>query len=214
MDLTRRLVTVALFSALASSGIYLVSCSSDSSDGAKEGELADVVYEGEVTDEALEEMLGAAPEDWPWKGGVMDSPSDGGVIPATPIATFVWHTDVSHVEDGGTEGGASLLPMPKQVRPGSWLDGLIGPERAAFAHGAPYNGTAFFLVFSTPSDPKLLRVFTGETSYTPDEKAWAKLIGAKTQIKLEISSAIFENNLLASDGGPYKGTPITFTIQE
>ena len=84
-------------------------------------------------------------------------------------------------------------------------------ERAAFAHGAPFNGTAFYLVFSTDQDEQILRVFTNATSYTPDEAAWEKLSAAEGTIKLEIMSAIFENNLLTSDGGPYDGSSITLS---
>jgi len=217
MAVRRFLRSVALV-ALASTILYAPSCSSDKTTPATdEGDpaLADVVYVGGTTDEALDQLLAADTDPWDWAGGLFDMPANHAVLPAATPATFAWHVDSSAPQGGGAgAGGASgaLTPADSGVRWASLLQ-LFGPERTASAHGAPLNGEAFFLVFSTPSSPTLLRVFTTQLSYTPDADAWKKLIGAGGPITLDITSGIFENNLLTQDGGPHLGQTLTFTVQ-
>jgi hypothetical protein len=98
------------------------------------------------------------------------------------------------------------MPILKPLRD------FFGPVRSAYAHGDPFTGTATYLVFSTDSDPKLLRVLTSEASYTPDAAAWDKLVAAGKPITLTLTGAEFETNRIAQDGGPYKGSSTQFTI--
>jgi hypothetical protein len=84
----------------------------------------------------------------------------------------------------------------------SWPSWLAG-ERSAHAHGAPFTGIAYFVVFSTPSNPKLLRVATKNTTYTPDAAAWKALTDAKETITVIIDAARIEGNLLVDGGGPF-----------
>lgn len=205
--------------ALACALPYFPACSSDKKAATEDTgnpALADVVYVGGTTDEALDQLLSVTPLDWAWAGGAFTSPKAGAVLPAGTPATFNWHVDSSSPTNGaGGAAGATgwLAPAPGATERLSRLLQAFGPERSAWAHGAPLNGSAFFLVFSSPSSPQLLRVFTDKTSYTPDAADWQKLVAAQATITLSVTSAVFENNLLTADGGPFTGQTLTFTIQ-
>jgi hypothetical protein len=187
--------------------VYGGACSSDDSESVPtdEGnpELADVLYEGGTTDEALEALLDAEPIDDPAKAAVLTWPGDGDEMPRSPIIKFCWN--------GGT-AGAELGPALRSRPASPWYREIVGSERAAEAHGAPLNGKAYFVVFSTPSNDKLVRVFTTATEFLPDETTWEKIVSAEEPITVTITTAIFDDNLLASDGGPFAGTPVTFTF--
>jgi hypothetical protein len=103
--------------------------------------------------------------------------------------------------------------MPNNGAMSAALGWLLAGVRPAYAHGTPYSGTAYFVVFSTTANPKLLRVFTPNTNYTPDATALGTLKGANDTIHAVITDAIFDQNRIATSGGPWKGTEITFTIK-
>jgi hypothetical protein len=109
-----------------------------------------------------------------------------------------------------------LSPAPQAAKPVRLLikplRELFGPVRSAYAHGEPFTGAATFLVFSTDSDPKLLRVLTSEMSYAPDVAALDKLAAVGKPITLTLSAAEFESNRIILDGGPFAGSSITFTV--
>lgn len=203
--------------AIASVALYGASCSDGGSGGsggtggdAENPALEGIVYEGETTDEALEELIAAQPKDDPSQKAAFDWPKDGDVLPASPIPTFAWHPGASARLD------LRLNPIAPPARHAvrSPFSELFGPERSAHAHGAPFNGTGYFVVFSTDKNDKLVRVFTGNTSYKPDATSWKALQDAKAAIKVSITSGIFDNNALASDGGPFKGESITITVAQ
>jgi hypothetical protein len=82
--------------------------------------------------------------------------------------------------------------------------------------GAPGDmDMVHLLVFSTPSEPNLLRVFSTLGSYTPDAAAWQKLIDAGTSsaITLSLTSATFSGDELTAEGGPFVGQELSFTIE-
>ncbi|MEZ4295843.1 MAG: hypothetical protein R3B70_12775 [Polyangiaceae bacterium] len=76
------------------------------------------------------------------------------------------------------------------------------------------NGTATFLVFSTKTDPKLVRVFTTDTTFTPGQATWDTLAGAGEEITLSLVAADFDNNRIADGGDPVQGTQFTFSIAQ
>jgi hypothetical protein len=169
---------------LVATAAGLPACSSDKTPAASNALGADVIREGNTTSPALDEFLGTPADSWAWAGGQFVAPSDQAVLPADMPAAFSWQAD-------GT------TPPPDS-------DVLVPSEQ---------QGQTFLLVFSTPSDAKLLRVFTSLTSYTPSAAAWQKLVRAGTPITLSITSATFENDQLTADGGPHNGQTIQFTIQ-
>jgi hypothetical protein len=69
------------------------------------------------------------------------------------------------------------------------------------------------LTFRTPTNPKLVRVATGKTTYTPDEAAWNDLKAAGGPITLTLTVARTESNNVVVGGGPYTSSKgVTFTI--
>jgi hypothetical protein len=195
------MLRTAFFVLVASVALYAGACSSDDEPLPNE-ELADVIYQGTTNDEALELLLTSTPVDDPTNEAELVWPPDGDSVPASPPPTFCWTVGA----------GASLAPMTPAIDPG-WLDEIVG-MRSAHAHGPPVNGPAYFVVFSTPSDPKLARVFTSEVEYTPDDAVWQKMIAVGGPITCTITTGIFDNNLLAADGGPFVGDSTTFTITQ
>lgn len=219
--------------ALASTVIYAPSCSSDS---ANQSGNADVLLQGNATPDALGVYLGATPDEWAWAGGEISAPSDRAVLSAVTPQTFAWYTDTS-APDGGPGGPApgagsaadsgaagagsaagsgatgALWPLSPGAGPlPRWL-GPLGPERAAWASSAPLTGACYLLVFSTPSHPRLVRLLTTLTSYTPDPAAWNKLVTARAPITLQLSAATFDTDMLTAEGGPHIGQAISFTIE-
>jgi hypothetical protein len=71
------------------------------------------------------------------------------------------------------------------------------------------------LVFSSASQPTLLRVFSSLDSYTPDAAAWQKLTAAAASgaITLSLTSGTFSGDELTVEGGPYIGQQLSFTIE-
>jgi hypothetical protein len=197
--------------AAASAALYSASCSSsDSKEGEGNAELTDVIYQGETNDEALEAFLAGKPADNAAHAPAFDSPTEGAMLDGATAPTFSWHDGPSTAfPSAPTLRFAS--PAPRAVS--SPLAELFGPERAAHAHGAPFNGTGYWLVFSGSADAKLVRVFTGETSYTPAAPDWEKIHKAGGTITVSISAGIFTENNLDTDGGPYKGKALTFTVK-
>jgi len=114
--------------------------------------------------------------------------------------------------NGLARGLGGIESAPRQPSWPAALARLLGPPRAANAHGDPVNGPATFLVFSTKSDAKLFRVFTDKTTFTPSQEAWDQLAAAGSEITLSLVGAELENNRIADGGGPWKGAVTTFTI--
>jgi hypothetical protein len=183
-------------------------------------ELADVLFEGAATDEALVSLDSAldqkpAAED-PARAPVLDMPT-GMALPKASVSVFTWHTGGAvnrSPQDARTPVHApSLFRLPESssaIRSG--LAEFFGPVKTAHAHGDPLVGPATFLTFSTATNPKLLRVFTSLTSYTPAQSEWDKLVAAKAEITLSLIGAEFDNNRIADSGGPFQGTKYVFTI--
>lgn len=201
---TARLGAMVLATSLA---FYGVACSSsDTHDhggetGGVDQQLTDVVFEGGTHHEPLENLIAATAEAGSTQAPVFDFPEKDATLPASTIPTFTWH-------DGAT---ALLTPAPQKLRARSALLALFG-SGVAWAHGAPYNGEAYWLVFTDMDGEPLVRVFTSAKSYTPDATAWAKL-SAQSMVHVTITSAIFEQNELTADGGPFAGEMLMFSIE-
>jgi hypothetical protein len=162
----------------------LPACSSDKASNESDSLAAGIVREGTTTTAALSEFLGTPADDWPWAGGQFVTPTAQEALPAATVEAFTWTAD------------ATDPPNPADT---------LDP--------AKQQGQTFLLVFSTPDNAKLLRVFTSLKTYTPDATSWQKLVGAGEPITLSITSATFENDQLTGDGGPHSGATLTFTVQ-
>lgn len=186
--------------------------SHDGEGGGTNADLADVIYEGGATDEALEALIAAGATSDAAQGTRFLTPAAGAVLdPSTPVA-FTWavgQTSASAPEASPRGRGRSRA----RVSP-SLVERAVGSlfgVRTAHAHGTPIDGRAYFLVFRTESNPRLLRVFTTRLEYTPSAEAWAKLTGeGGGAITAEITGAIFEQNRIPQDGGPWLGETLGF----
>jgi hypothetical protein len=176
-------------------------------------DLADVVYVAGTTDEALERLVDATPKDDARQYVTIDAPDLSAPLSANAPVTFEYHL----------ASQARLTPKPSSKTPPAALPAwqrplrevlkLLGPPRVAYAHGTPYNGTAYFLSFVDAEDQAVLRVFTGKPSYTPDSAAWESLTQARQPLTLEVTSAFFEDNDILADGGPYRGGSFDLSIE-
>ncbi|WP_437586525.1 hypothetical protein [Sorangium sp. So ce1000] len=226
--LSRALLVPAL-AALASAAMYTGACGHshdhEHGDTSSDPSLDDVIFEGGATDEALAELLAMDPKDEPSQGTVFDTPEDGASLPGDAAPELTFHVGGAarrtapravpalRLAVGAAPGARELAASSSGASIVAELGALLGPARAAWAHGAPINGRAYFLVFATAERELLLRVFTTKLSYTPDAAAWDKLRAAGAPIKVDVISAVFENNRIAQGGGPFKGEPVTFSIQ-
>lgn len=169
-----------------------------------EPDIEGVIYGGLATDEALLAMLLLTEKTDPAQGVVVDVPAAGASLPRDIPPTLSWHV-------GGGSAAIDSFTGTRFVRAMSAMVDWMGP-RVAWAHGAPVNGRAYLLEFSTPDAPGLVRVFTTELSYTFDAGTWGQLALQGKNITLRITNAIFESNRVALDGGPFAGEPVTFSI--
>jgi hypothetical protein len=203
-------------------------------EGGDEGNPAyeDVVFEGGATDEALDALVMASLVDDPSSAANFTAPTDGVVVPATSAPTFTWKlgpvasatpalSGSRYARDHSAPFDANgASPFEHSRGAPLWLEHvasrgigmLLAGVPPAYAHGTPTSGPAYFLLFTTSTNDKLLRVFTSSTSYTPDDSAFGKLKGAGGTITAVITNAQFDQNRIAQDGGPWKGTAITFTV--
>lgn len=184
-------------------GLPVALSACDESDSGAD-DLSDVLYEGGATDEGLVDLLARTPIDGSAEAANILEPSAGAALPSAP-ATFSWAVGATARVPHGFEPRRSA-PRPR-TRLG--LRTLLGPG-VAYAHGAPINGRAYFLVLSTPGKAKLVRVFTMNLSFTPSASVWERVLGSGEPVTASVLSAIFENNRVAQDGGPFVGPAVTY----
>lgn len=199
---------------LACSAVYVSGCGHEHEATAPIGGLTDVVYVGAATDEALRDLIDA-----PTKSGDkrtrLTSPAAGAKLSTPP--TFAWNfgPGPSGATDAGALGFALTLKTQRRERGLAGLLAVAFPgERQAFAHGEPLNGTAYLLVLATAADDKLLRVFTTQTTFTPNAAAWDKVKKAGASVRAVVTTGLFENNKLVSGGGPFEGEAISFDVSQ
>lgn len=202
-----RAITVGVFCALGSALAYGGACSSTPP---LDPALADVVFQAPADGPALDKLLAVTPVKNAANAPVIDSPPTDSELPGSTIVTFKWHAS------GATAAwhpGSRLLPDLAGPRPAPprWraLTDLLGPERAAHAG---QSGVGYYLTFATDTKPNLLRVFTTETSYTPDAAAWKKLGAVMTWTELTVFAATFDDDALVPGSGPLESDPILFCI--
>ena len=197
-------------------GGWVVGCGDDSAGGnggsggsGGQASLAGVVYEGGATDEALEALVATPAKTNAAEAVAFTAPAEGAVVPVDPVPTFKW----------AIGGGDARLPPADLLRlPGGhtethepgWIERLIH-AREAHAHGVPISGRAYFVTFSDAAGTPVLRVFTQKLEYTPAADALEKLAVAGA-VKADVVNAIFEENRIVADGGPFTGTPRSFSV--
>jgi hypothetical protein len=208
MKTKKRWLGVGLVACGAWFGASVPSCGEEGSNGAGSSQQAPdiegVIYGGGASDEALSAMLILETKADGAQGVVVDAPAAGATLPKDVPPTISWHV-------GGASVRREVLQEKRSASVVDRLGGWFGPREAS-AHGAPVNGRAYLLVFSTPSNPEVVRVFTTELEYTFDAASWTKIALENAPVTLAITNAIFEENRVAQDGGPFVGEPVTFSV--
>ncbi len=141
-----------------------------------------MVYQGSADSTALEALLAVAAQPSSELAPIIDSPTDGSLLPVDPPQRFAWHV------------------------PGSMA--ALASEAGAEAR----SGVGYFLLFGDADTPQLFRVFTTETSYTPDAAAWATISSAGIWTMLTVEAATFADDQIAPGGGPFVGTSVLFCV--
>jgi hypothetical protein len=199
----------------------------------------DVLLEGGPTDETLVAFIQAFEagplDDVASQRAIFDWPADGEVLPKTPPTPFCWRFGATARLDAPARGAsldsawaaevAPLRPLPGAasyrsstattsavaIVAGPLLQ-LFGPPRRAAAHGTPFSGVGTYVVFSVDGNPKLLRALTGDVQFQPQQAAWDEMAATGKPITVTLVSAIFEQNRVVQEGGPFVGSSITVTI--
>lgn len=209
-----RLATFAVVSLL--SGALLGGCGSDDTpEPDPHAAVADVVFTDLATDEALLRLIAATPRDEASRRLSFDPPldADGAVLSAEAPVSFSWALP------NAARNSAEPVPPLRPSEPGLrhvWreLVRFLHPIGTAHAHGAPFNGTGFFLTFAAASGAKpALRVFTAAREYTPESAHWATLSASGSAWALVITYADFENNEIVAGGGPFVGGVVSFRVE-
>lgn len=199
--------------------------------GAPPDENADVIYVNGMTDEALEALQAGELKTNVEKTAAFTWPEPGAVLAPSEPFEFCWHIGPvaanERTRNVNRLGSApSLAPGPpdlftparteKQQQPNGFAHGLLksllSGVPSAHAHGTPVNGPGYFLVISTTSDPKLVRVFTNSFDYKIEQADWDRMKAVGAEMTAKVIWADFETNRVLNDGGPWDGTPVTFTI--
>ncbi len=205
-----------LAAVLFGAGAVGAACVSEEPTETVDPALADVVFQGGATPGALASLLDATPVPDVSLAPYISDPPNNAVLKASETPTFRWAPDgVTATRAPIPDSPPSLLP-PLETRPprtlAGWLAAVAG-ERTAYAAQPTLTGKGYFLLFSTDSTPRLLRVFTTETSYTPDAKAWKTLVDTGVWTKLIVVSARFWKDHMFAETGPFVGSPVLFCIE-
>lgn len=157
----------------------------------------DAIFAGNATDEGLAAFDAATPATDAAKAPALTSPSAGAKVPGTTPINFEWKATPT-----------GFLPRTPPRYEGS---SPFGAMRSAHAHGSPMNGKAYLLVFRAGGNV-VLRVFTTNTVYTPDDAAWSKLKAAKS-MEITLATASYDNSNIVQGSGPFVAPAVAFSIE-
>lgn len=213
-----QLRSIVLFVPLATSLVY--ACSGEPEPPAVPPGYEDVVLEGSVSKATLTAFVGALeagpPVVMPTRTPALFWPSDGEKLPLSPVTSFCWELGKTarrapQEEEGARWVGLSPAPARSFAALASPLRELIGPPRAAHAAGEPWSGIATYVVFSTDTEPKLLRALTSELHFTPTEATWKQWAAMGKMIRVSLVAAGI-NQGQVEGGVVVEGSSIAFGI--
>lgn len=191
-----RVLRMASLSVLGLAVVYAPAGCKDDEHEHAEG-TSGAVFAGTATDEGLTAFDAATPTTDASKAPVLTAPQAGAKVPsATPVA-FTWKASPT-----------ALRPIPAPHYRGA---SPFGAMREAHAHGNPMNGKAYLLTLKSGGSV-VGRVFTTNTTYTPDDALWSKLKTAKA-IEATLASASYDNNNIVQGSGPFVAPAVAFTIE-
>lgn len=176
---------------------------------------ADVAFEAGATDEALDALLAAtaATDDYDHAAFIL-TPQDGATLELGSPLKFTWQvgppaTGARDIVPLDVRLGRATRHVPSAL---SELESILGPEREAHAHGDPVNGNAFLLRIQDARGVEVHRAFTTALEHTPSQDVWTALSTAEQPLAACVVSAVFEENRIAPDGGPWAGPWIALTF--
>lgn len=207
-----RTARTAVLSLLLALSLPFGACASEDTASEITG-FEDVQFYGNTNVAALKTVLAATPVGGDPGRARIYQPAQGINAPLAPPMEVKWHAGaVATLEapPGSTESSA-MGPAAHPTPVLSHLSDLMGIS-VAHASEPPVSGVVHFLVFSTLVKKDVVRVFTDQDSYLPDEATWQKLADTREQIFIDILSAKLENGAVAPDGGPFLGERSTFSI--
>jgi len=218
-----RIAVASLAGATALGFGLFAGCQDDTTDGvggAQASEIEGVIYEGGMTDEALEALLEAPLKTDVEKTAAFTWPEPDAQISPTEPFEFCWHVGpVAQRSQPKSDSRLGLHFEPSVVEPSAFdvasrslLGSMLSGVPAAHAHGTPVNGPGYFLVISSESEPYLVRVFTNIFDYKINDPDWEKMKAVKAPMTAKVIWADFETNRVLPEGGPWEGTPVTFSI--
>jgi len=184
----------------------------DHHEPAGEQNIENVIYVGDVTDEALVRMLDGTPKNDARQAVIVDSPDLSVPLSKDSPATLQFHL-ASQASRAPLLLGPSTTPRPRWQRSLHEFLRLLAPEGVAHAHGAAYNGPAYYLVITGADSKQILQVFSSKTSFTPEALDWQHLTEAPQPLRLDITSAFFDDNGIGEDGGPFVGGTFSIRIE-
>lgn len=211
-----------LFVPLVTIAIY--ACSDAEAPGGPPSGYEDVLLEGDVTTETLvafsEALAQRGVVDTEFQKAVFDWPADGETRPKSPPTPFCWHigpiakknNDSPAAVHWSKLGSANVFAPVESARFAAPLRELFGAPRPAWADEKLYNGRGTFLVFSTKTNPKLLRIFTSAVVFQPSQAMWDEMAATGEPITATLTSATFQQGRIGPDDGPFSGASITITI--
>jgi len=167
-------------------------------------DLSDVIYAGQATDDALLRLLALPAQKVAGWGLAIASPSSQATLPAASPVAFAYSQTTAQLRRPST--GAFRRAFAELVA-------LLGPERSAQAHGTPFNGTGTLLVVTDATGSPRLRVFTGQSSFMPDDAQWAGLGAGPQPLTLTLTWAEFDDNRIPDGYGPFSGGAVQFRIE-
>jgi len=190
-----------------------------------EDELADVVYQGQVTDEALLRLLDSAPQPEAQPQLSVCVPQAGaGLVGEAPIEFSFARQSCALEPDARIEPRSMAAPSPERHAANagtraarepllSVLLSAFAPIGVAHAHGAPFNGTGYYLRVVDAAGEVSMQAFTDATTYTPTQAQWTRMAESTGPLRLEIVWAEFDNNEVAGNG-PFEARPVSFQLQK
>lgn len=184
-----------------------------------EDELAGVVYQGKVTDEALLRLLDRAPQpESQVHVSVCSLEAGASLTQEAPIefssamsSCALGSNSAAKGRSGAAAGTARVQFSGEPVL--SMLLGALAPIRVAHAHGSPFNGTAYYLRVLDAEGLVSMQAFTDATAYTPNQAQWTRMSESTGPLRLEIFWAEFDNNEVAGNG-PFEARPVSFQLEK
>jgi hypothetical protein len=192
---------------------FLAACSSSTPSAQDPPELPQVIYAGATTDEALTRMLALAAEDVSTQHLLIDSPAPGASLPASESITLSFQQAAATLRIPASNRQRNARGRAETRSPLTRFMAWLSPLGVAHAHGAPFNGVGYYLVLSDAAHQQKLRVFSDRRSYTIETPLGTALQAAKQPLTLTITKAVFEENEVTENGGPFLAGSVDFRVE-